>query len=136
MTSTTATSRELDLMFAALADATRRDLIARLSRQPDATVSDLAAPYAVSLQAISKHLRVLEHAGLVTRSREAQRRPVSLRPEALGDLTHWLEEHRRRAEARYRRLDAVLESLTAQPDPPDPHLSPTDPPSPDKDTRP
>jgi DNA-binding transcriptional ArsR family regulator len=93
--------------FAALADPTRRDIVARLTRA-DATVGELGAAYDVSLQAVSKHLKVLEEAGLVSRSREAQRRPVHLEAEVLDLMTGWIERYRRRAEERYRRLDAVL----------------------------
>lgn len=102
----------LSQVFAALADPIRRDILARLSAA-DATVGELAEPYAVSLQAVSKHLKVLEAAGLVSRSREAQRRPVHLEPEVLDLATSWLERHRRAAEERYRRLDAVLAQMNA-----------------------
>src|SRR5206468_10413185 len=98
---------QLSKVFAALADPTRRDLVARLT-DADATVGDLAAPYDVSLQAVSKHLKVLEEAGLVTRSRDAQRRPVHLEAEVLDLMTRWIEHYRQRAEERYSRLDAVL----------------------------
>lgn len=98
---------ELSRVFAALADPTRRDLVARLTLG-DATVGDLAAPYEMSLQAVSKHLRVLEEAGLVTRTRDAQRRPVHLEADALGLMTEWVDVHRRRAEERYSRLERVL----------------------------
>ena len=98
---------QLSRIFAALADPTRRDLVARLADQ-DATVGELAAPYDVSLQAVSKHLRVLEDAGLVSRSRDAQRRPVHLEAEVFDLMTKWVERYRRQAEERYTRLDAVL----------------------------
>ncbi len=104
----------LDRVFAALADPTRRDLVARLA-DTDATVSDLAAPYAMSLQAVSKHLKVLEDAGLVTRGRDAQRRPVHLEAEVFDLMTAWIERYRRQAEERYQRLDTVLADL-AEPD--------------------
>ncbi len=100
----------LSRVFAALADPTRRDIVARLTEQ-DATVGEIAAPYDVSLQAVSKHLKVLEEAGLVTRSREAQRRPVHLEAEVFDLMTAWIERYRRQAEERYRRLDAVLAEL-------------------------
>lgn len=100
----------LSQVFAALADPLRRDMVARLA-SADATVGELAEPYAVSLQAVSKHLKVLEAAGLVSRSREAQRRPVHLEPDVLDLATGWLERHRRTAEERYRRLDAVLAEM-------------------------
>src|SRR4051812_23263414 len=98
---------ELSRVFAALADPTRRDLVARLA-VGDATVNELAAPYDVTVQAVSKHLKVLEDAGLVSRSRDAQRRPCHLEPEVLDLMTRWIERYRREAEERYRRLDAVL----------------------------
>jgi DNA-binding transcriptional ArsR family regulator len=100
----------LSQVFAALADPTRRDIVARLCAG-DATVGDLAAPYDVSLQAVSKHLKVLEGAGLVTRGRDAQRRPVHLEAEVFDLMTKWIERYRREAEARYQRLDAVLAEL-------------------------
>ena len=105
---------ELSRVFAALADPTRRDLVARLTLG-DATVGDLAAPYGVSLQAVSKHLKVLEAAGLVSRSREAQRRPVHLETEVFDLMTTWIERYRRQAEERYQRLDDVLAELDEQP---------------------
>ena len=97
----------LSRVFAALADPTRRDLVARLAAG-DATVSELAAPYDVSMQAVSKHLKVLEDAGLVRRSRDAQRRPAHLDAEVLDLMTKWIERYRRQAEERYSRLDALL----------------------------
>ena len=103
-------SDQLSRVFAALSDPTRRDIVARLT-DGDATVGDLAAPYAVSLQAVSKHLKVLEDAGLVSRSREAQRRPVHLEAGAFDLLTDWLERYRRLAEERFRRLDDVLRTM-------------------------
>src|SRR5699024_7832881 len=93
--------------FAALADPTRRDLVSRLTLG-DATVGELAAPYDMSLQAVSKHLAGLESAGLVSRRRDAQRRPVHLESEMLGALTDWIARHRRAAEARMSRPDGVL----------------------------
>ena len=98
---------QLSRVFAALADPTRRDMVARLT-EADHTVNDLAAPYDVSLQAVSKHLKVLEDAGLVSRSREAQRRPVHLEAEVFDLMTKWIERYRRQAEERFTRLDAVL----------------------------
>ncbi len=97
----------LSQVFAALADPTRRDLVARLTIG-DATVGELAAPYSVSLQAVSKHLKVLEAAGLVSRSKDAQRRPVHLNAEVLDLMTSWIDRYRLQAEESYRRLDAVL----------------------------
>src|SRR5918996_1179352 len=107
---------QLSRVFAALADPTRRDMVARLT-DGDATVGDLAAPYAVSIQAVSKHLKVLEEAGLVTRSRDAQRRPVHLEAEVFDLMTKWIERYRRQAEERYRRLDDVLRSMPDDVDP-------------------
>src|ERR687883_606541 len=101
---------DLSRVFAALADPTRRDLVARLAVS-DATVGELAAPYAMSVQAVSKHLKVLQDAGLVSRSRDAQRRPVHLEAEVLDLMTAWIERYRREAEERYRRLDDALRSM-------------------------
>src|SRR6188508_2544978 len=98
---------QLSRVFAALSDPTRRDMVARLT-DGDATVGDLAAPYDVSVQAVSKHIKVLEDAGLVTRSRDAQRRPVHLEAEVFDLMTKWIERYQRQAEERYRRLDEVL----------------------------
>ena len=100
----------LSQVFSALADPTRRDMVARLTLA-DATVNELAAPYAVSVQAVSKHLKVLEDAGLVSRSKDAQRRPVHLEAEVFDLMTTWIERYRRQAEERYRRLDALLADL-------------------------
>jgi len=101
---------QLSLVFAALADPTRRDIVARLT-DGDATVSELAAPYDVSVQAISKHLKVLGEAGLVTRGRQAQTRPVHLEAEVFDLMTAWIERYRRQAEERYQRLDTVLAAM-------------------------
>ena len=101
---------QLSRVFAALADPIRRDLVARLTKA-DASVGELAEPYEVSLQAISKHLKVLEESGLVSRRRDAQRRPVHLEAEVFDLMTKWIERYRRLAEERYRRLDAVLADL-------------------------
>jgi len=100
-------TERLNRVFAALADPTRRDLVARLAGA-DATVGELAQPYDMSLQAISKHVKVLEEAGLVTRSKNAQRRPVHLDAAVFDLMTKWIERYRRQAEDRYRRLDALL----------------------------
>jgi len=97
----------LSRVFSALADPTRRDMVARLTIA-DATVNQLAEPYEVSLQAVSKHLKVLEDAGLVTKSRDAQRRHVHLEAEVFDLMNKWIERYQRQAEARYRRLDALL----------------------------
>ncbi len=106
----------LDRVFSALADPTRRDIVMRLC-DGDATVNELAEPYDVTVQAVSKHLKVLEGAGLVTRTRDAQRRPVHLEAEVFDLMTKWIERYRRQAEQRYRRLDEVLRSLPDDPDP-------------------
>jgi DNA-binding transcriptional ArsR family regulator len=108
------TPDRLSTVFAALADPVRRDLVARLA-DGDATVTELAAPYDISLQAVSKHLKVLGDAGLVSRSRDAQRRPVHLEAEVFDLATKWLERYRRQAELRYRRLDAVLATMADAP---------------------
>src|SRR6476659_204372 len=108
-------SDQLSQVFAALADPTRRDMVARLT-DGDATVGELAAPYDVSLPAVSKDLKVLEAAGLVTRSRDAQRRPVHLEAEVFDLMTKWIERYRQRAEERFGRLDAVLAELSEQTD--------------------
>jgi DNA-binding transcriptional ArsR family regulator len=100
----------LSPVFAALADPTRRDLIARLSLG-DASVGELAKPYDVSVQAVSKHLKVLEQAGLVSRTGPGHRSQVHLQIETFDLMTDWLERYRSRAEARYRRLDAVLAAM-------------------------
>jgi DNA-binding transcriptional ArsR family regulator len=100
----------LSRVFAALADPLRRDMVARLA-SGDATVLELAEPYEVTVQAVSKHLKVLEEAGLVSRSRDAQRRPVHLEAEVFDLMTTWIERYRREAEERYRRLDDVLSSM-------------------------
>jgi DNA-binding transcriptional ArsR family regulator len=101
---------QLSRIFAALAEPTRRDMVARLAVD-DATVGQLAAPYEMSVQAVSKHIRVLEDAGLVTRSRDAQRRPVHLQAEVFDLMTKWIERYQRQAEERYQRLDSVLADL-------------------------
>jgi DNA-binding transcriptional ArsR family regulator len=100
----------LDATFAALADPTRRAILARLAAG-EATVTELAAPFDMSQPAISKHLKVLERAGLITRGREAQRRPRKLEPKPLAEATDWIERYRRIWEANFKRLDAVLQEL-------------------------
>ena len=97
----------MDRAFAALADPVRRTIIARLSRGP-ATVNELAEPFDITLQAVSRHIAVLEQAGLVTRTRDAQRRPVHLDAAALEALTAWIDRYRLVHEQQFRRLDAVL----------------------------
>jgi DNA-binding transcriptional ArsR family regulator len=111
MTAATARKDQLSDVFAALADPIRRDIVARLA-DGDATVTELAEPYDVSLQAVSKHLKVLGEAGLVSRSRDAQRRPVHLETEVFDLATKWLERYRRQAEERFRRLDEVLAAMS------------------------
>jgi DNA-binding transcriptional ArsR family regulator len=106
-------SDQLSRVFAALSDPTRRDIVARLT-DGDATVGDLAAPYPVSMQAVSKHLKVLEDAGLVTRSRDAQRRPVHLEAEVFDLMTKWIERYRQQAEERFSRLDDVLAAISPE----------------------
>ncbi len=102
---------DLDRAFLALADPVRRAMVARLARGP-ATVNELADPFDITKQAVSKHIQVLEKAGLVTRSREAQRRPVHLDAAALERLTEWIDRYRLVAESSYRRLDTLLAGLT------------------------
>ena len=101
---------QLSRVFAALADPTRRDLVARLAVS-DATVGQLAAPYRMSVQAVSKHLKVLEDCGLVTQRRDAQRRPRHLEAEVFELMTSWIDRYLKQAEERYRRLDAVLAQM-------------------------
>ena len=110
----------LSRAFSALADPTRRDLVARLT-EGDATVGQLAAPYDVSVQAVSKHLKVLEQAGLVSRASDAHRSPVHLEAEVFDLMTKWIERCRRQAEERYRRLDDVLRSMPDDETPAAPH---------------
>jgi DNA-binding transcriptional ArsR family regulator len=102
----------LDAVFAALADPTRRAILARLA-SGEASVTELAEPFEMSQPAVSKHLKVLERAGLVSRSREAQRRPRRLEPVPLAEATQWLENYRRFWEGAYQRLDALLEEMKA-----------------------
>ncbi len=104
--------QQLSRTFAALADPTRRDLVARLA-VGDATLTELASSYDVSVQAVSKHLKVLEGAGLVRRTKDAQRRPCHLEAEVLDLMTGWIERRRREAEERYQRLDDVLARMAA-----------------------
>ena len=101
----------LDRAFMALGDPVRRRIIARLSRGP-ATVNELAEPFAITKQAVSKHIQVLEQAGLVTRTRDAQRRPVHLDAAQLEALTAWIDRYRLIHEQQYRSLDALLDTLT------------------------
>ncbi|MGH3863830.1 ArsR/SmtB family transcription factor [Actinokineospora sp.] len=103
----------LNRAFTALGDPVRRAMIARLSRG-DATVNELAEPFSITKQAVSRHIQVLEAAGLITRSRDAQRRPCHLDAAALEQLTGWIDKYRLVAEQRYRRLDAVLKTMEEQ----------------------
>jgi DNA-binding transcriptional ArsR family regulator len=102
----------LDATFAALADPTRRAILERLMTG-EATVTELVKPFSLSQPAISKHLRVLEQAGLVSRGRDAQKRPVRLEAQPLAEATAWLENYRQIWEANYQRLDTLLEELKA-----------------------
>lgn len=106
----TAADAQLSETFAALASTTRRAILARLA-EGEATVNELAEPFDISLPAISKHLKVLEKAGLVERGQRAQYRPVRLRPQPLAEVSSWAEEYRPIWEARFDRLDAYLETL-------------------------
>jgi DNA-binding transcriptional ArsR family regulator len=103
-------SDRLSLAFSALADPTRRAILARLARG-EATVTELAKPFDMSGPAVSKHLKVLENAGLITRGREAQWRPCRLEPAALKNVDEWLEHYRALWEARFDRLDEYLRDL-------------------------
>jgi DNA-binding transcriptional ArsR family regulator len=106
-------SNRLDATFAALADPTRRAILARLA-VGEATVTELARPFAMSQPAISKHIKVLERAGLISRGRDAQRRPCRLEGRPLAEATGWLEEYRRCWEGSFQRLDGVLQELKTQ----------------------
>jgi len=108
------TSTQLDVTFAALADPTRRAILARLAKG-DASVMDLAEPFAMTQPAISKHLKVLERAGLISRGRDAQRRPCKLEAAPLRDVTEYLERYREMWEQRFTALDAVLADLNRKP---------------------
>jgi DNA-binding transcriptional ArsR family regulator len=101
---------QLSRVFGALADPTRRDIVARLA-VADATVGQLAEPYDVSVQAVSKHIKVLADAGLVSQRRDAQRRPCHLDAEVFDLMTKWIERYRQQAQERYERLDAVLAEM-------------------------
>src|SRR6202012_632763 len=103
----------LDTTFAALADPTRRAILARLALG-EATVNELAEPFDMSQPAISKHLKVLEHAGLISRGRDAQRRPCRLETQPLADADAWLERYRALFEARFQKLDGLLEEMKAE----------------------
>jgi DNA-binding transcriptional ArsR family regulator len=103
----------LDATFAALADPTRRAILARLA-EGEASVAELAEPFAMSQPAISKHLKVLERAGLISRGRDAQRRPRRLEPKPLAQANKWLEAYRQYWEESYQNLDALLEEMKAK----------------------
>jgi DNA-binding transcriptional ArsR family regulator len=105
-------SSRLDATFAALADPTRRAILARLA-SGEASVAELAAPFEMSQPAVSKHLKVLEHAGLISRGRDAQRRPSRLEAKPLAEANNWLEPFREFWEASYQRLDVLLDELKA-----------------------
>src|SRR5262245_42230712 len=107
------TSAGLDATFAALADPTRRAILARLA-SGEASVTELAKPFAMSQPAISKHLKVLEHAGLISRRRDAQRRPCRLEPQTLADASGWLDHYRQVWEQNFARLDALLDEMKAE----------------------
>jgi DNA-binding transcriptional ArsR family regulator len=107
-------SDQLDATFIALADPTRRAILARLVAG-EASVAELAEPFAISQPAVSKHLKMLERAGLVSRSRDATRRPVKLEAAPLGIAVEWLEKYRRLWEGNYRRLDSLLDELKTNP---------------------
>jgi DNA-binding transcriptional ArsR family regulator len=109
----TATSGRLDAVFAALADPTRRAILARLA-SGEASVLELAEPFAMSQPAVSKHLKVLERAGLISRGMDAQRRPRRLEARPLREAAQWLERYRRFWEARFQRLDVLLDELKAE----------------------
>ena len=107
------TTDPLSVTFAALADPTRRAILARLA-QGEATVTELARPFDMSLPGVSKHLKVLRDAGLVVQGRDAQWRPCRIEPERLQDVSTWLDQYRQLWEARFERLDAFLQELAAQ----------------------
>jgi DNA-binding transcriptional ArsR family regulator len=107
-------SNRLDMTFAALADPTRRAILARLA-SGEASVQELAAPFDMSQPAISKHLKVLERAGLISVDIDAQRRPRRLEPKRLEEAVGWIERYREIFEQNYQRLDALLEELQAKP---------------------
>ena len=107
-------SQRLDATFAALSDPTRRAILSRLA-QGEASVMELAEPFEMSQPAISKHLKVLENAGLITRGRDAQRRPCRIEMAPLAQANGWLEEYRRVWERNFQRLDQLLETLQKQP---------------------
>lgn len=118
-------SDDLSRVFSALADPTRREIVARLA-VGDATVMELAAPFAVSKQAVSKHLRVLEVAGLVSRAGDAHRRPVHLEAEVFDLMTKWIDRYRGQAEDRFQRLDRLLADMDSADGPGSAETAPTE----------
>lgn len=113
----TSDTRLLDATFAALADPTRRAVLAQLADKGEASVTELAEPFDMSLPGFSRHLKVLEKAGLIERSRQAQFRPCTINPEPLKEASDWLGEYRKLWEARFDRLDALLAELQSDPAP-------------------
>lgn len=111
------TPAALDATFAALADPTRRAILARLA-EGEASVAELAWPFAMSQPAISRHLKVLEHAGLIGVGQDAQRRPRRLKPEPLIEAVAWIERYRQAFEENFKRLDTLLEEMQRAPEPP------------------
>jgi DNA-binding transcriptional ArsR family regulator len=107
------TANVLDARFAALADPTRRAILARLA-EGEATVTELAAPFTMSQPAVTKHLKVLERAGLISRGQDAQRRPCRLRAEGIKDVAEWTEDYRKYWDETYERLDEYLEERKQQ----------------------
>ena len=116
---------QLSSIFSALADPTRRAILARLATG-SASVTELAAPFEMSLPAVSKHLKVLERAGLIARSREAQWRPCRIETAPFREVASWLEEYRRLWDDSFDRLDAYLTTLQAHPQEEHPDVNPTD----------
>lgn len=113
MQPSTSSLPNLDAIFAALADPTRRAIVAKLA-EGDASVAELVEPFAMSQPAISKHLKVLERAGLISRGRDAQRRPCRLEAQPLAEANEWLERYRECWEQNFQRLDALLEVMKAE----------------------
>jgi DNA-binding transcriptional ArsR family regulator len=120
----TTTAERLDAAFSALADPTRRAIVGRLA-QGDATVNELAAPFAMSLPGISKHLKVLERSGLISRRKDAQFRPCHLEVDALDDALDWIGSQRRVWSERFDKLDALLADIQGTPEPGTPNATAT-----------
>lgn len=110
MSNATLDDARLDETFAALANSTRRAILARLA-DGEASVNDLAAPFDLTLPAISKHIKVLEHAGLITRGRRAQFRPCTIHPEALAEVASWAEQYRHTWDDRFDRMDNYVQKI-------------------------